>query len=169
MPPLAVRSLLDLLEDAYQRRAWHGPNLKGSIRGVSAEEAAWAPSLRRHSAWEIAVHCAYWKYSVCRRILGAKRGSFPLPGSNWFGRPADITDAAWNRDREILDSMHRRLITAVASCAVADLSAIPPGSRSSLRTIISGAAMHDVYHAGQIQLLKRLRKERYSPARHSER
>src|SRR6266404_471126 len=84
-----IEHLLGLLDEAYKRAAWHGPNLRGSIRGVTAHEAAWRPKAGRHNIWEIAVHAAYWKYTVRRRLLGKKRGSFSLPGSNWFLRPVE--------------------------------------------------------------------------------
>ena len=84
-PRLAL--LVRLLDEGFDRRAWHGPNLRGTLRGVPAADAARRPAPDRHSIWEIAVHAAYWKYAVRRRITGAGRGSFPLKGSNWFGRP----------------------------------------------------------------------------------
>src|ERR1700687_2302885 len=51
--------LLRMLDDAYQRKAWHGPNLRGSLRGVTAEEAQWRPAKGRHNIGELTVHCAY--------------------------------------------------------------------------------------------------------------
>ena len=83
-----VDLLVRLLDQAYERRSWHGPNLRGSVRGVSAAVAAHRPAEGRHNIWEVALHAAYWKYVVRRRLLGEKRGSFPLKGSNWFPRPA---------------------------------------------------------------------------------
>jgi hypothetical protein len=92
------------------RRAWHGTNLRGSLRRVSAAEAAFRPQPARHNIWELALHCAYWKYTVRRRLLGEKRGSFPLAGSNFFRRPEGAPrDADWKRDVALLDETHRRL------------------------------------------------------------
>src|SRR5262249_48741890 len=68
--------LLRILDEAYERKAWHGTNLRGSLRGVSSDTAAWRPARGRHNIREIAVHCAYWKYTVRRRLTGEKRGSF---------------------------------------------------------------------------------------------
>src|SRR5271157_5077262 len=87
--------LLDILEQGYMPKAWHGPNLRQSLRGVSAEAAAWRPAPGRHNIWEIAVHAAYWKYVVRRRLCGGKRGSFILKGSNWFLRPEELSEKAW--------------------------------------------------------------------------
>ena len=153
---LEPAELLRLIDEGYQKRAWHGPNLRGAVRGLTARQAAWRPGPGRHSIWEIVLHCAYWKYAVCRRILGAKRGSFPRKGSNWFAHPGLENDAAWRQDVALLTDMHQRLRVAVGGLTAPELDRIPRGSRVSTRSITAGAAMHDVYHAGQIQLLKRL-------------
>jgi hypothetical protein len=155
-----IDHFLLLLDEAYTRAAWHGPNLRGSIRGLTPREAAWRVRPGRHNIWEIVVHTAYWKYTVWRRLVGEKRGSFSLPGSNWFTRPVDCTDKAWMSDRVLLDEEHRRLRAAVAAFRPEDLDRSARGSKSTAQRLINGIALHDVYHAGQIQLIKRLLKGR---------
>jgi len=105
--------VLRLIDEGFGKRAWHGTNLKGSLRGLTAKEASRRPGRGRHNIWEIAVHAAYWKYAVRRRLLGEKRGSFPLKGSNWFTRPAPGAD--WKKDLRLLDGMHITMRRAVAS------------------------------------------------------
>jgi uncharacterized damage-inducible protein DinB len=151
-----IQLLLDAIEEGYHRKAWHGTNLRGSIRGLTPEEASWRPGNNRHNIREIVVHCSYWKYAVWRRITGEKRGSFPLKGSNWFARVSVDDTEGWKADVELLEKMHRSLVEAVSHLPVKDLGKIPKGSRVPNRMIASGIAMHDVYHAGQIQLLKRM-------------
>ncbi len=153
-PEIAL--LLSILDECYERQAWHGPNLKGSLRGVSAKTAAWRPGSGRHNIWEIALHAAYWKYVVRRRLLGEKRGSFPVNGSNWFLRPDEATETSWKRDRAILEDVHRSLRETIVGLSLRDLKKTPPGSKVSTLRQIYGISMHDVYHAGQIQALKRL-------------
>ncbi len=153
-----VGILLQIIEESYHLRAWHGTNLRGSIRGVTIEEAVWRPAPGRHNIWEIAVHCAYWKYIVRRRILGEKKGTFPLKGSNWFPRPLVESDKAWRADIALLEESHRSLCSAVAGLTTSTLNNRPSGSKWTNLQSISGIASHDVYHAGQIQLLKRLQK-----------
>jgi len=149
-----IRLLLDLLDEAFDKKSWHGPNLRGSIRGVTAAQAAWRPAPGRHNIWELTLHAAYWKYVVRRRITGEKRGSFVLEGSNFFERPAEQTEAAWKHDFGILVAEHQALRRAVAQ--------LSPGSRAAGSTwrstlhLVRGAAAHDLYHAGQIRLLRRL-------------
>ena len=144
-----VRLLLELLDEAFDKKSWHGPNLRGSVRGVSAKQAAWRPKPGAHNIWELALHAAYWKYVVRRRITGEKRGSFVLTGSNFFPRPMEMTDKAWRGDIEILESEHRKLRDVVANLAANNHS-------PTAFHLIRGAAAHDLYHAGQIRLLRRL-------------
>jgi uncharacterized damage-inducible protein DinB len=154
--------LLALLDQAFDRRSWHGPNLSGALRGMSAEEAAWRPARGRHSAWELALHCAYWKYVVRRKLSGEKRGSFPLEGSNWWTRPsARGTKAAlareWKSDLELLALMHKTLRESVENFPAKRWSA--KAGSFTYRELVTGAAAHDLYHAGQIRLLRRMREE----------
>ena len=143
--------LLALLEEAYSRKTWHGPNLRQSLKGVSAQQAAWRPRRDGHNTWEIALHAAYWKYAVRRRLRGGKRGSFALKGSNFFLRPekGKATESAWRVDRAILDQEHRELEKTIRQV----LKTSP--SKKHL-AMLYGVAFHDVYHAGQIRLLRRL-------------
>jgi uncharacterized damage-inducible protein DinB len=151
-----LKLLLEIIDQAYSRQAWHGPNLRGSIRGLRASEAAWRPGANRHTIYEIVVHAAYWKYAVRRRILGEKRGSFPLKGSNWFPCPARLTAAQWLDAVHLLEEQHRAMRKVISTLPPSVLHRKSPGSKHTHATLIYGIASHDVYHAGQIQLLKRL-------------
>ena len=148
--------LLCSLDEAFERKSWHGPNLLGTLRRVSAETAAWRPAAGRHNIWEIALHTAYWKYAVRRRLTGEKRGSFALKGSNWFRRDGG-DQKAWKADVKLLVDEHRKLREVVARLKPADLRKTSQRSRYGHDFAIRGIAAHDLYHAGQIQLLKRLR------------
>jgi hypothetical protein len=154
-----VAQLVAVLDQAYNKTSWHGTNLRGSLRRVTLAQASWRPSPGRHNIWEIAVHAAYWKYAAALRFTGGARGSFPLKGSNWFQRPEDTGQPlakAWKTDIGLLDDMHNSLRTAVMRLSAKDLSRTPPGKKVSNFALLSGVAAHDLYHAGQIQLLKRL-------------
>jgi uncharacterized damage-inducible protein DinB len=154
--PSELNQLLFLIDTAYDRVSWHGTNLKGSIRGVSPRQAAWRPGRSRHNIWELVVHAAYWKYVAWRRLTSAARGSFPLEGSNWFARPEQATLEAWRHDIALLEQTHRTLRTAIADLRPRDLNHKPAKSKVTMRALVTGVAAHDLYHAGQIQLLKRL-------------
>jgi hypothetical protein len=154
-----IRVLLDAIDQAFDKRSWHGTNLRGAIRGLGVERATWRPSPGAHNIWEVVVHAAYWKYAVRRRLRRERRGSFPLDGSNWFARPASENDgdAQWRSDVDLLVSTHRSLRDAIAGLGPSDVSR-RLGSVTA-RSLALGIAAHDLYHAGQIQLLKRLQRD----------
>ena len=143
--------ILVLLDEAYEKKTWHGPNLKQAIKGVTAHQAAWRPAAGRHNIWEVTLHAAYWKYAVRRRIEGGKRGSFALKGSNFFARPekGKLSESAWKADQKLLEREHRAMRAAIARILR------KPQSAKALRQLY-GVAFHDIYHAGQIRLLRRL-------------
>jgi hypothetical protein len=123
---------------------------------MTAKEASWRPAPGRHDAWEIVLHAAYWKYTIRRRLLGEKRGTFPLEGSNWF-RTTDRSEAAWRAAVRLLEESHRSMRAAIETLTETDLAEVPKGGTTSIQDLVTGIAAHDLYHAGQIQLLKRLR------------
>lgn len=154
----SIACLLETVDRAYNRQSWHGTNLRGSIRGITPAELAWRPARGRHNIWEITVHCAYWKYAVWRRLTGEPRGSFPLEGSNWLPRPS--AEATWKKDLALLERIHRDLRRAIAKLPAKALGRKAVESKVSNFALIAGIAAHDLYHAGQIQLLKRLYRSR---------
>ena len=158
--------LLGQLERAFDRRSWHGPNLLGSVRRLDPASAAWRPGPGRHNAREIVVHAAYWKYRLCRHLAADPPASFTIPGSDWWVRP-DPTGApgaaggvggaeGWKADVELLKEWHGRLLGAVAAFDPARLDE-PATSEWSFLDLIAGGAAHDLYHAGQIRLILRMR------------
>jgi len=156
-----VSFALSVIDCAYNRQSWHGTNLRGSLRGLSVTDAARRPTRSRHNIWELVVHCAYWKYVVRRRLTGEKRGSFPLAGSNFFERPlrgASRTELAlqWKDDLALLDDMHYQLRAVVAALPESKLRQAGSARRPTPMWLVQGIAAHDLYHAGQIQLIKKL-------------
>jgi hypothetical protein len=147
----SAKLVLALLDEAYEKKTWHGPNLKQSIKGITAKQAAWRPRPGRHNIWEVTLHAAYWKYAVRRRIEGGKRGSFALKGSNFFTRPekGKLNEAAWSADKKLLEREHRALHGRAAKV-------LRTARAAKLLPQLYGVAFHDIYHAGQIRLLRRL-------------
>ncbi len=143
--------VLNLFEEGFARKTWHGPNLWQSLKGVTAQQAAWRCGSNRHNIWELALHAAYWKYAVRRRLQGGKRGSFTLQGSNFFPRPeaGKLSEAAWKADKALLKNAHEALRGAIKNALK------KPLTRKAHR-MLWGVAFHDVYHAGQIRLLRRI-------------
>jgi uncharacterized damage-inducible protein DinB len=151
-----IRLLLQVVDQGYDKKAWHGPNLRGSIRGLSPEVVSWRPGPARHNIWEIVLHAAYWKYAVRRMLTGDPRGTFPCKGSNWFACPAPLTPARWREAIALVGQEHSQLRAAIQDLQPSGLHQKPSSSKYTRASLLYGVASHDIYHAGQIQLLKRL-------------
>src|SRR4051794_24248632 len=139
------RLLLQILDCAFDTRSWHGANLTSAIRGVGAPTAA-KTLPRRKSIWQQVLHAAYWKHRALNKLVGTT----PFPrGSNWSKLPARPNESTWRADIDLLRDEHRQLRLAILKL---------PTSKLTHRIIwlIHGVAAHDVYHAGQIKLLRRL-------------
>jgi len=149
----ADQLLIALINEGYVHKTWHGANLKQSLKGVTAKQAAWRPAPGAHNIWEFVLHAAYWKYTVRRRMEGQKRGSFVLKGSNFFARPekGKATEAGWHADKAILGKEHQLLEESIQR-------ALKSGRARKVLPSLYGIAFHDVYHAGQIRLLRRLQQ-----------
>jgi hypothetical protein len=154
----ALDILIEGVDRAYDRTSWHGPNLRASLRGVTAEMAIWRAGSRRKCIAEIALHTAYWKYAGRRILTGEKRGSFPLAGSNWFARAAPYSQRDWKADIALVDEVHRAWRAVVATIDPGRLSRRAKGS-FTVAGLIQGVAAHDLYHAGQIQLVRRMQSD----------
>ncbi len=153
-----IALLLDIYDHAFNRRAWHGTSLWGALRALAPRAVMWRPGPGRHNIWEIVLHTAYWKYIVRRRLTRDPELAFPRPGSDWPAPPVAHDARAWRRDLDLLKEQHRLLRTVIARFPPARLHARGWRSAWTNAEHVYGIASHDLYHAGQIQLLKRLQR-----------
>ncbi|HYF39380.1 MAG TPA: DinB family protein [Gemmatimonadales bacterium] len=151
-----IAMLLEITDQAFDRKSWHGTTLRGALRGLTPEEALWRPGPARHNIWELTLHAAYWKYAVRRRLAGDAIGSFERKPSNWPEIPDPSDAGAWKRDVAFLESEHRKLRETIQRLRPSDLSTRSPRGVWTYAEEIHGIAAHDLYHTGQIQLIKRL-------------
>jgi hypothetical protein len=150
--------LLELFDRAFERQAWHGPTRRGAVRGLAPREALWRPGRGRHNIWEIVLHTAYWKFIVRRRLTRDRALAFPRAGSNWPALPPEPDARGWKQDAALLLEQHRRLRAVIARFPATSLDRRGWRSPWTNAQHIYGIAAHDLYHAGQIQLLKRLQR-----------
>jgi uncharacterized damage-inducible protein DinB len=152
-----IRLLLEVLDHAFAGRSWHGTTLTGALRGVTPARALWRPGRNRHTIWDLVLHAAYWKYVVRCRVTGVRPpDGFPRAPSNWPEPPARPDAARWRADVRLLKRMHAELRAAVAALPPRQLRSRSPAGTWTYAEMISGLAAHDLYHTGQIQLIKRL-------------
>ena len=153
-----IREILNLLDPPAGKRLWYGgAGVTGSLRGVTPEQAAWRPAPKRHSIWELTLHLAYWKYAVRRIIDDLPHGTFPRSPANWPAVPKPADARHWKADRALLRSEHEQLVETVQTIVPARLDDSAPGSANyRVADLLFGIVSHDLYHVGQIQILKRL-------------
>ncbi len=153
-----LRDILNLLDPPAGKKLWYGgASATGCVRGVKPELAAWKPVPMRHSIWELTLHLAYWKYAVRRNLEALPQGTFPRSPSNWPTLPKQADAAQWKADRALLRSEHVLLVDAVRAFDPRRLDEGVPGSEKyRFVDLMFGIVSHDLYHVGQIQVLKRL-------------
>jgi DinB superfamily len=147
-----------ILEEAYYRKAWHGPNLHSSLNGVTADLALQRPSKDRHNIYEITVHSSYWVYRVMQRIRKNPGVKFPIKGSNWFESPNTLTETEWKKQKKLLNNLHEELYILILDLNEKEFKNKSENEKEKINRLLIGIALHDVYHAGQIQLIKKLIK-----------
>lgn len=148
-----ARLLTRVLDEGYGPGAWHGADLKAALTDVSPELAFWRPASGRHNIAEVALHHAYCARSVRGQLSGMAPESFVLEGEDWF-ELSDSSRLTWPRIQSAVEAEQGRLAAVVGDIAAGRAqSKLPDVERFNL---VLGITCHAVYHAGQIQLLKRL-------------
>jgi DinB family protein len=155
-----IPMLLQVLDEAFVAKGWQGTTLSGAVRGLSARQALWRPRPGRHNVWELVLHTAYWKHVVRERVTGGPRTAFPRGPRNFPRLPARPDAAAWRADLALLKRQHQLLTAAVRRLPPARLAVRVGKSPWVVAEQIFGIAAHDLYHTGQIQLLKALQRGR---------
>ena len=162
MTPQEQRSIteVDRIRDQFRRafdgEAWHGPAVLALLEDVTAEQAAAHPIPGAHSIWELTLHIAAWEQACRRRLQGDPA---QLSDEENFRPVNDTTEQAWANTKKFLIDTHRELLDAIAQLDEARLnepiiisSEIP---FSTVYVTLHGGVQHDLYHAGQIALLKK--------------
>jgi len=142
------------LKRAFEGTAWHGPSVSEVLAGVDAQQAAAHPIAGAHSIWELALHIQTWERVGRRRI----QEFVPIDVSDEEDWPkvTDTSEAAWANTLEELRSNHQALRAAIRELDEAKLDEIVPGTTYSVYFLLHGVVQHDLYHAGQIALLKKV-------------
>jgi uncharacterized damage-inducible protein DinB len=147
--------LADQIRRAFEGNAWHGDPVLELLKGVNAATAAARPIKSAHSIWELLLHIAAWDDATIRHIGGA---AVDLPDEQNFPTIKDTSEAAWTQAIESTKKIHNELIKAVASFPDSRLTEQVPGKSEKYYNfyyLLSGIVQHELYHAGQIALLKK--------------
>jgi len=161
MTPQEQRSTeLDRIRDQFRRafegEAWHGPSVLALLDGVTAQQAAAHPIPGAHSIWELTLHIAAWERACLRRLNGDPA---QLTDAEDWEPINDTSDAAWEAMKQQLIDNHHELLDAIARVDESRLDETiyqdPNIPYSSIYVTLHGVVQHDLYHAGQIAMLKK--------------
>jgi len=149
--------IADQLRRTFHGEAWHGDGLLEILDGITAAQAAARPLKRAHTIWELVLHITAWDGAVRRRLAGE---AVDLSNEQNFPSVMDPSEAAWRRAVENAKRVHNELVEAVEAFPDARLSEKVPGKKNepdwyNFYYMLHGVAQHELYHAGQIALLKR--------------
>jgi uncharacterized damage-inducible protein DinB len=147
-----INRILDQMDRAFAGDAWHGPSLESLLDGITAEDASKHPVRGAHSIWELVNHIAAWNSIVRRRAEGTT-----VEVSTEMDWPPvwEATEVTWQRSLEHLRDCRARFRVVVKNLHPDKLDEIAPGKNHSLYVMLHGAIQHDLYHAGQIAVLKK--------------
>ena len=156
--------LIDNLNREINGQPWHGPSLASILEGVDAGAAARRPPGGGHTIWEIVLHMTGWKREVTRRVRG---GAAAEPAGGDWPAAGEPTEARWQEARAAHVRAHDELVETIRglgpdqlTARVAGDSAASIGAGLSVAATLWGLVQHDVYHAGQIALLKKIGRSR---------
>jgi uncharacterized damage-inducible protein DinB len=142
----------DQLNRSFRGEAWHGPCLQELLRDVTFEQAAARPVPAAHSIWEIILHITGWVEIARRRLDGEPFE--PTPAQDWPAVPP-ASEAAWKLALGNLEGAHEKLRGAVAACDPTRLDQRCAGKPYTIYFLLHGVIQHNLYHAGQIAILKK--------------
>lgn len=152
--------IADQLRRAFDGDAWHGPALLELLKDVDAATAAAKPLPDVHSIWELVLHIAAWDTAGFHRLAGEKAqlkgtANFPLV-------PVPPTEEAWRSTVTSITRRHKKLVDTVARLTEKRLRSQVPGKNYDFYHMFHGIAQHELYHAGQIAILKKAQGQRAS-------
>ena len=148
--------IADQLRRAFAGEAWHGDSLFEILEGVTAAQAAARPIKNAHTIWELMLHIAAWDNAVLRRLGGV---AVELSDAENFPTITDATATAWRKALAEVRRVHEELVKAVSLLPDSQLDEMVPGKEGAHYTfyyMLHGVAQHELYHSGQIALLKKM-------------
>jgi len=151
-----VDRIRDQFRRAFDGEAWHGPSVMKLLEGVTAEQAAAHPIPGAHSIWELTQHIRAWEGACLRRLNGDPA---QLSDQEDWEPVNDFSEASWAQTKRSLRETHEQLLQAIGTVDDSRLDQPiidhPKIKFSSVYVTLHGGVQHDLYHAGQIAILKK--------------
>lgn len=132
--------------------AWHGDPIWQILDSVTAKSAAQRPIASAHSIWEIVLHMTFWEGVGTKRLAGQRAG---LDESLNFPAPPAATETNWQITRDAFRASNQEFREALAKLDAARLDELSAAGKRSFYEEAHGVVQHNIYHAGQIALLRK--------------
>jgi uncharacterized damage-inducible protein DinB len=140
------------LESTFDGEAWHGPSLMAVLDGIPASVAAERLSDSAHTIWELVLHIRGWMQVGLLRLDGVKQGD---PPDGDFPEVPAANEQAWQETIAALGRTKTELAEKISGLSAEQLDTAVAGSKTTARELLHGVIWHNVYHAGQIAILRR--------------
>ena len=144
--------LAEQIRVTFEGDSWHGPSVAKVLEGVDYNQARAKPLPDRHSIWELVEHINTWM-NAANWAVENRRIYDPKNIVDW--PPVGRTVEEWGQSTARLGLTVTRLIHSLTGWRDEDLDEIIDGGKYSYRFLLHGVVQHNVYHAGQISILKR--------------
>lgn len=146
-----VKFVMDQLRTTFSGDSWHGPSVMKTLEGVAAEQASARPLGERHTIWELADHTTFW-LEEAHKALKAKEISRPEKVMDWPRMGS--SEEQWKESVRRLEAAVNMILDELAGWNTKDLEKTVGGASYSYRQMLHGVVHHNLYHAGQIAILK---------------
>ena len=145
-----ARVLIDYMDSVFYGPGWHGPELYTTLQALSLEQALQKAGPEGYCAWQLLLHCAYWKHVILQR-LGVTTGAFERTPDDFPALPDRPDGDAWERDLQLLVEKHEAIKAEVRRLANSELSEMSLDEQFSKESLVLSIAAHDVYHTAHIR------------------
>lgn len=144
-----IEKITKLLHRSFEKGAWHGPTVKESIQDVTQEiSSKRLPGT--HSIIELVGHLSTWRNYVAKKLNGETE--YTVPDEMNFPVGTD-----WSKAVADLEESQRNLLGAIEKFPDEKLADLVQGvtHKYTCYTMLHGIIHHDLYHTGQIILIKK--------------
>jgi len=147
-----VQNITRLMQNVFNGSAWHGPSVLKILEEVG-EDDAFRKFENIHTIAELVVHMTAWKKFALERVSGNQR--YEVSEQEEWKEITSGDRKDWNNIKSNLTTIHNELIGSLSKITDQKLSELVENKAYDFYTLLHGVIQHDIYHAGQISLLKK--------------
>jgi uncharacterized damage-inducible protein DinB len=147
--PSEIQHILSLLKSTFNKSPWYGPSVNDVLSDIDAELAELRIN-NTHSIIELVCHMTAWRTFVVKKLEGDV--DYKVDDALNFPTPFN-----WETTLKDLHESQAKLIAAIQNFDSSLLHDAVPNSSSGYTffTLLHGIIHHDIYHTGQIILIKK--------------